>query len=283
MRNMPSLVEKAVLWSRKVGFTDIFHEDVRRRGGLGRLYILLFGTPSLGNFSNGIYLNRALRNHTFRNVLDAGCGDGTFSFFIASRYPWCSVTGMDIGEQGLHTSESTLDVCSRIQEALRLHNLRFRRLDLRELSEKDTYDFIFSLDVLEHIRENKKVLENFYNALVEGGRMLVRIPTRVQQRVLSPKFTAEHERWAAIEHVGQHYDMPGLLEDLKGIGFTIITARHTNGFFGKLAFELLQAMQYYGLPEFIRFGLTPALKALRVIDAVTRPKQGNGMLVLCRK
>ncbi|HEX8950040.1 MAG TPA: class I SAM-dependent methyltransferase [Dissulfurispiraceae bacterium] len=280
---MPPLLEKIVLRRCRVGGTDIYHENVMKRGALGQLYLLLFGTPNLGNFSNGIYLNRVLRQGGFRTVLDAGCGDGTFSFYTALKCPKCSVTGMDIGEQGLHTSESTLDVCSRIGKKLGLGNLEFRKTDLRELSEEEKYDLVFSFDVLEHIKENRKVLENFYRALVRGGRLLVRIPTRRQERILSAKFTAEHEKWAAIEHVGQHYEMRDLYADLRTIGFEIISAGYTNGYWGKLSFELLEAMKYYKLPEPLVFGLIPALKLLRLIDAAAQPKQGNGLLMLCRK
>lgn len=277
------MIEKLVLRRRAVGFTDIYHERALESGVLGRLYILLFGTPHLGTFSNGIYIKRALKGNTFRNILDAGCGDGTFSFYVAARYPHCSVVGADIGEQGLHGTGSTLDVCFRVQRTLELPNLEFRKMDLLELSEKEAYDFIFSFDVLEHIKENKKVLRNFHTALIPGGRLLFRIPSNKQKRVLDPRFTAEHEAWAAVEHVGQHYDMPGLLEDLGEIGFRIVNAGYTNGFWGELAFELLEAVRYYKLPEFVRFGIVPVLKIFRLVDTLAKPRCGNGLLVLCEK
>jgi SAM-dependent methyltransferase len=279
----PGGLKRLILRRPRVGTTDVFHASVARRGLLGELYLLLFGTPHVGSFMNGIYLRRVVRKIKFSSALDAGCGDGTFAFYLARRFPDTRVTGADIGEQGLHTSESTLEVCGRIQNELRIPNLEFRKLDLRELDAIEAFDFVYSFDVLEHIAENRKVLENIYRALTPGGTLLVRIPTRVQKRILNEKFTAEHARWAAIEHVGQHYEMDSLVADLKSIGYQIVSARYSMGFWGKLSFELSEALQYYRVPEPMQFALIPALKLLRYIDTVTKVRDGDGLLVQCRK
>lgn len=282
-QHAPAGLGQWLLRRPRIGSTDVFHANVARRGIWGKLYLLLFGTPHVGSFMNGIYLRRVVRRFTFSSVLDAGCGDGTFAFYLARRFPNCRVTGVDVGEQGLHTSESTLDVCARVQRELRLPNLEFRQLDLRDLDTRDAFDLVYSFDVLEHIAENRRVLENIYRALTSNGRLLLRIPTRVQKRILSERFTAEHARWAAIEHVGQHYEMDTLLADLKSIGYQILSASYSMGFWGRLSFELSEALQYYRVPESIQFALVPALKLLRYIDTVTPIRDGDGLLVLCRK
>jgi hypothetical protein len=92
----------------------------KRRGILAKLYVLLFGTPHLGTFANGIYLRRTTGRMTPSSVLDAGCGDGTLAFYMASRFPKARVLGVDIGEQGLHASDSTLDICARVHRSLPL-------------------------------------------------------------------------------------------------------------------------------------------------------------------
>lgn len=276
-------MDSLVIRRGRLGFTDIFHENVSRRGVLGKFFILLFGTPHLGSFANGIYLQRILNKRKFESVLDAGCGDGTFAFYVASKYPATQVLGVDIGEQGLHGAEDTLQVGERIQKTLDLANLCFERLDLRELDARDAYDLVYSFDVLEHIAENNKVLENIYHALNRAGLFLVRIPTRIQKRILGPKFTAEHEHWAAIEHVGQHHDMESLLRTLRGLGYKIVSAEHTMGFWGRLSFELSEALKYYRVPVPVHFACIPMLKLLRWIDTMVSPASGDGLLVLCEK
>ncbi|HEY1206214.1 MAG: class I SAM-dependent methyltransferase [Bryobacteraceae bacterium] len=282
-RFAPAGLDQLILRWPRIGLTDIFRANVARRGISGKLYVLLFGTPHVGAFMNGIYLRRVASRFAFSSVLDAGCGNGTFAFYMARRFPDSRVTGVDVGEQGLHTSESTLEVCARIQQVLRLPNLEFRKLDLRDLDEREAFDFVYSFDVLEHIAENRRVLENIYRSLMRNGMLLVRIPTRVQKRILSERFTASHERWAAIEHVGQHYEMDSLVADLKSIGFQIVSAEYSMGFWGRLSFELSEALQYYRVPGPIRFALVPVLKLLRLIDTKTTTGDGDGLLVLCRK
>jgi SAM-dependent methyltransferase len=267
----------------RVGITDIFHRNVSRRGMLAKLYVLLFGTPHLGTFANGIYLRRAVRRWTPSSVLDAGCGDGTLAFYMASRFPKARVLGVDIGEQGLHTSESTLDICARVNQRMALRNLEFRQLDLRQLDAHGEFDFAYSFDVLEHIAENRQVLENIYRALKPHGLFLLRIPAREQKRILSRRFTAEHARWAEIEHVGQHYEMQSLEADLKQIGYQVVFAEYTMGNWGRLSFELSEALQYYHVPQALQMLCMPVLKALRFADTRAKIRGGDGLLVLCRK
>jgi len=282
MRSGSTLERWLVSWGR-LGFTDVYHENVRKRGLLGKLYILLIGTPQLGSFANGFYLRRILRQKKFSSILDAGCGDGTFSFYVASKFPHTSILGVDIGEQGLHSSESTLDICTRIQETLQLPNLTFQRMDLRDLGFEDAFDLIYCFDVLEHIAENKEVLARMYRGLKKGGLLIFRLPTQVQQRILGKHMTAEHEKWTAIEHMGQHYDKDSLLVDLREIGYEVISLNYTMGFWGKLSFELSEGMKTYHFPEVLLFAATPLFKALRFIDVHARPSDGDGLLCTCRK
>jgi len=279
MSNVEQLV---VRWPR-VGVTDIFHRNVSRRGVLAKLYVLLFGTPHLGTFANGIYLRRTTRHMTLSYVLDAGCGDGTLAFYMASKFPKARVLGVDIGEQGLHASDSTLDICARVHRSVPLSNLEFRQLDLRQLDAREEFDFVYSFDVLEHIAENRQVLANIHRALMPNGLLLVRIPSRKQKRILSRRFTREHERWAEIEHVGQHYEMDTLQADLKQIGYRVLSAEYTMGNWGRLSFELAEALQYYHVPQALQMLCMPALKTLRFADTCTTIRDGDGLLVLCQK
>jgi SAM-dependent methyltransferase len=278
-----TFIDNLVLRHPRIGSTDLFHGPVERRGIAGKLYIWLFGTPHLGTFANGIYLRRLLRHTTFTRALDAGCGDGTFAFYLAQRFPDRQVVAVDIGEQGLHDRESTLEVCGKVQSRLRLHNLDFRQLDLRRMTDSNSFDLIYCFDVLEHIAENRQVLANMYRALTPGGSLLLRIPTRKQKRILSRKITASHAYWASIEHVGQHYEMDSLRKDLKEIGYERVWDRYTMGFWGRLSFELAEAFRYFRVPEAVLFLCTPALKLLRAVDTYGRIREGDGLLVLCRK
>jgi Methyltransferase domain len=113
-------LDRMVLRSRRLGFTDIFHANVQRRRALGKSFIYVFGTPHLGVFANGLYLKKALKDRQVTSVLDAGCGDGSFTFYVASHFPQARVTGVDIGEQGLHGVDSTPMSAERFIRKFRL-------------------------------------------------------------------------------------------------------------------------------------------------------------------
>ena len=77
--------------------------------------------------------------------------------------------------------------------------------------------------------------------------------------------------------------MASLLRDLEAIGYKVLSARYTNGTWGRLSFELLEAMRYYRFPEPLQFGAIPLLKAMRWLDTRVKTRDGDGLLVLCGK
>lgn len=279
----PSGIDRLILRWPRVGSTDVFDPSVTRRGLWGKLCVLLFGTPDVATFTNGIYLRRVAGKVRFASVLDAGCGNGALAFYMARNFPYSRITGIVTGEQGSHAPETALEVCQRIQNELRYPNLRLQRLDLRDLDAKDAFDFVYSFDVLEHSVESRTILENIYRALTRDGLFLLRIPTRAHERVLGKKSTARQAAWAAAQNAGQQHEMVSLVADLKSIGYRIVAAEYNMGFWGRLSLELAEAIGYDRLPEPIRFAISPALKLLRWIDTQTDIRDGDGLLVLCRK
>ena len=55
--------------------------------------------------------------------------------------------------------------------------LHSRQADLTTLADKNTYNIILSVDVMEHIEEDVKVFRNFYNSLQENGILLISTPS----------------------------------------------------------------------------------------------------------
>src|SRR5207245_9626139 len=104
-RCSPALDRLVVRFAR-FGFTDIYHDRVRKQGLLGQLYVLLVGTPHLGSFANGFYLRRAMGRRQFSSIVDAGCGDGAFTFYVAGRWPNDRRAGADAGEEGRNGGEN---------------------------------------------------------------------------------------------------------------------------------------------------------------------------------
>jgi len=274
---------RRVAQSGRLGFTDMYHPGFRERRTLGLLYLWLFGTPELGRFAGGLLLNRALAGRSVSSILDAGCGDCTYSLYLATRLPLARVKGVDIGINGLHTATPKLQLGREIRQDLGLHNAVFEQADIALFVEPEAFDFILCLDVLHYIPNTRRVLQNFYQSLRRGGTLLLRVPDKLQRRILYKAFTAQYDTWADAEQKGRHYDMDSLAADLTTIGFQITDAFFDMSLWGRLSFELREALSYWRVPLSATLLLLPFLKGLRYLDAVRKHREGDGLVVICRK
>jgi cyclopropane fatty-acyl-phospholipid synthase-like methyltransferase len=102
------------------------------------------------------------------NVLEIGCGSGMYALHIAQSIG-CRVTGLDINALGIRTanqlaSKSGMD-----------HKVRFEVCDVSKPLPfaNETFDAVFSNDVLCHIQGRPSVIAEMYRVLKPGvGRML---------------------------------------------------------------------------------------------------------------
>ncbi len=96
-------------------------------------------------------------------VLDAGCGTGEKSIFMA-RYG-AYVTAIDINENQLKQAKKNME---KYKE-----KINFVRDDLVNLKHNEKYDLIVSLGVLHHTPDMKKGLENLLKLLRPNGKIII--------------------------------------------------------------------------------------------------------------
>jgi SAM-dependent methyltransferase len=126
-------------------------------------------------------------------TLDAGCGNGAFSFAAARR-----------GNRvvGLTFSDDEVRKCTRRAALLGLPNAEFRPFDLRKLDEAGdlgTFDQVIALEVIEHILNDAKFVADLAARLNPGGRLLLSTPYKHYRRLyrewLSETEDGGHVRW----------------------------------------------------------------------------------------
>ena len=101
-------------------------------------------------------------------VLEIGCGSGMYALHIAQTIG-CSVTGLDINALGIRTANQLASKSGMDQK------VRFEVCDVsKPLPFADeTFDAVFSNDVLCHIQGRPSVIAEMYRVLKSGvGRML---------------------------------------------------------------------------------------------------------------
>ena len=98
-------------------------------------------------------------------VLDAGCGDK--GGYILKMSIYAQGVGVDIDRKNVEKSV-------KWSKDLQLHNLSFLVGDLEKLPfRKNLFDIIICCDVLEHLKDSQKAIEQFGFSLKRGGRLLI--------------------------------------------------------------------------------------------------------------
>lgn len=222
----------------------------------------------IGDYVRSLYLQRQMRKlpvEQFAQVLDAGCGDGNYVLHMAERYPHLHVTGVDIME---------------FRGSCPFPNATLVQGDLVHLADRECYDFIYCIDVLEHIPNNIKVLKNISGALKQGGYLYLHMPNRIAgKHILPAMFLEDFQKWEKDEHIGEMYT----LEEIKTIvgqnNLEVLAAQHTFGSLGQLAWELDRMTDRILV---LKAMLMPFLKALAQL-AVRLPVKDGDLMVVARK
>lgn len=206
-----------------------------------------------------------------KTILDAGSGLGDYIFSLAQKYPQNQFIGIEIDSEKVNQ-------CILKQHRLDPRNIEFIQGDLEESLPLNGFDIIYSVDVLEHIADDMKVLTNFYEALKPGGILLLHIPNINQKRYLE-KF----KNWKQIDHVRNGYGKEKIVDKLSRIGFSNIKTEFTCGWAGALAWEIqsiLKTAFKHRLAQIISF---PFTAVLTFIDVHLNKTTGNGILLMARK
>jgi 2-polyprenyl-3-methyl-5-hydroxy-6-metoxy-1,4-benzoquinol methylase len=129
-------------------------------------YVDYFGARS--SFSGAAHVSRYLWVKKFvknKKVLDAGCGSGYGANILSKDAR--SIMGIDISKNAIEYSKIKYDRTNTI----------FMVKDMSEEGDiKERFDVIISFDVLEHIKEPHKYLQELTKLLNEDGMLIVGTP-----------------------------------------------------------------------------------------------------------
>ena len=189
--------------------------------------------------------------------------------WLARKYPDARIFGGDVSREKIKFS-------TEFAKKTNVSNVDFGYLDITKAKVGKKFDLIVNIDVLEHIKDYKKVIHNFYNLLAKNGYLYIHTPQPGQRRIFKSLRAWSHE-----EHIHEGYTPEELTLELKKAGFRIIVLLETFGFFGKLAWELNHLSFKKG---FIISGiLYPFLYPIACLDPVFRNKNGLGTVILAKK
>ncbi|MFQ5793044.1 MAG: class I SAM-dependent methyltransferase [Acidobacteriota bacterium] len=252
----------------------------RNASVLRRAYVHLVGWCFLGGWLRLREIEKELGRHDLlpRLILDAGCGPGENSLFLARRFPMAQITAVDW--EATESFRGHLDQLRNLVADRGISNVSVRKQNLLELNETARYDLILNVDVLEHIPENRKVLAAFHKALRPGGVVVMHMPARgrpAKSRLFPyPVLKALEE-----EHIGDMYRAHELQTALESMGFERVSVTTTFHWFAQTAWEW-DKICYHAAPVLYPL-LLPLLKALGWLDLYLKLDRGFGLLAVARR
>lgn len=119
-----------------------------------------------------------------KKVLDCGCGCGLFSNQFKKM--GADVIGVDYSSSAIEMARETFDGDFRVGDIL---DLEF---------EDNTFDIVFFIDAIEHIRDYKKALSEIKRVLKTGGILVISTDTENKM----PKFMSVWEKLSTGKRAG---------------------------------------------------------------------------------
>jgi len=203
-------------------------------------------------------IERVARPKATDRVLDAGCGSGTISHFLAKRC--ASVIGAD-------TNPAAIDFA---QQTYRDVNLRFVLNQFEQLGPYAPFDWIYSVEVIEHLYEEQvyDILRLFKTMTTCGGHLFLTTPNY-------------RSAWPAIEWMLDRLKLvPHLAGDQHVTHFTKLRLR---SICEQAGWSVVDLGTFNGLAPFAApLSYRLALQLEKIEDAWHQLFPGNLLFCVCR-
>lgn len=160
-------------------------------------------------------------------IYDAGSGFGQYTYFMSKKMNPSNIFSVDVKADWIND-------CKDFFSSRRINNVDFAVEDLTNINHRNKFDLIVCVDVMEHIEDDEKVFNNFYEALKEGGYLLINSPSTFGG---SDVHQDEDESFIS-EHARDGYSKKDLEAKLEPIGFSTYSSKYTYGFWGDKAWRL---------------------------------------------
>ncbi len=219
-------------------------------------------------------INWAIKNYfpNIKKFLEVGCGTGFVLLGINRIFPKLDLYGSEALAHGLKFASKRVPKATLFQ------------MDARDIPFKGEFEVVGAFDMLEHILEDKLVLQQMYKAIKPGGGLILTVP---QHKFL----------WSKVDEFSHHfrrYSSQELKEKVESCGFKVI--RMTSFvtfllplfFLSRLRFQTPKSqkdnMSEFNLNKYVNFLLEKVLdlECLFIKLGISLPV-GSSLLLIARK
>ncbi|MEM3587604.1 MAG: hypothetical protein QXO71_09815, partial [Candidatus Jordarchaeaceae archaeon] len=135
-------------------------------------------------------------------------------------------------------------------------------------------------DVLEHIPDDTKAMQESKRVIREGGVIIATVPTVEREKILIREKTVRDALTREDLNLGHHrrYTLKQLLKLVKSVGMRIAACGYYNQQFSEVAEEIREFFRRHKVPDYIIF---PFLYPLAKIDdyIMTEGVKGSGCYI----
>jgi SAM-dependent methyltransferase len=211
-----------------------------------------------------------------RRLLEVGCGTGDFVAFSQEH-----------GFSSVGTEPSFEAARRAVAQGLTVHNMTLEKFAARSGAAK--FDVVVMINVLEHVPDPVRTLQECKQALVPQGILCVRVPNDfTEMQAAARQKTGSDPWWIAVPDHINYFNFASLKQTLDRIGFDTVYAQ---GDFPMEMF-LLMGENYIGNPEIgsrcharrVQFdlGLQPELRR-KIYSALGSADVGRACLVFGKR
>ena len=216
-----------------------------------------------------VFLNEEINNlglNSKSKLLDIGCGTGIMTKRVSDQFD-AKAIGVDI-------SDESIEFANKFYSN---DKLSFKLGEANKIPYKNnSFDFIISLDVLEHIENQKDVIFEISRLLKKKGKVLIYTLNKNDRYSLDwiwEKIGIDIYK-RAMHKRSLFLDMNKLCNWMNDAGFIVTIKKYYGGFFGLLLDEIIMVniliLKKFGLFKFNKLGKV-YLSFLNIISKVFYP------------
>ena len=146
-------------------------------------------------------IKKHLKIKALQNGADVFCGNGYGSYLIAKAFPQVKLLSID-------GSKEAIELAKQFYAS---ENTEFKQQFFPFKLKKNMYNFIFSLESIEHIKEDQLFIKTLTSAIKKGGLLILSTPN-IEKIDLKINCNHFHER---------HYKTNDIIELLKKYNFEL--------------------------------------------------------------
>lgn len=166
---------------------------------------ILHGDPCV--FDRWLWLKKHLKHGNLR-ILDAGCGSGAFTFAAAKLGG--EALGLDFNKEQIQKAKARAKL-------LGIPKLEFIQADLRSLDKISPrlgkFDQIICLETIEHILNDKKLVQDLAALLKPRGRLLLTTPFKHSPLLFGDDKLSEYEDGGHVRRGYTHQELKQLFNE----------------------------------------------------------------------